>query len=166
VTVPEAGRRDPDTIVALDLDRAADAMPAVAVPGPVSLCTGARATASNVFQNMAEFGADKAVDGREDTRWATDNGTHAAWLEVDLGAPKSFDRAVILQAYPELRRVRKFAIEYWQEGAWRACWNGKELGAKLSVIFPAVTAQRVRLNITEATEGPTIWEFRLFSPAP
>ena len=28
--------------------------------------------------------------------------------------------------------------------------------------FAPVTAQRVRLNITEATDGPTIWEFQLF----
>ncbi|MHB9081988.1 MAG: hypothetical protein ACYC3X_31370, partial [Pirellulaceae bacterium] len=28
--------------------------------------------------------------------------------------------------------------------------------------FESVTAQRVRLNITEATDGPTIWEFQLF----
>jgi alpha-L-fucosidase len=166
VTVPEAMRHGPDTIVALELDRAADGIPSVAVPSPVSLCTGARATASNVFGNMPEYGADKAVDGRDDTRWATDGGIHAAWLEVDLGAPKTFDRVVILQAFPELRRVRRFAVEYWQDGAWHACWSGKELGAKLSATFPAVTAQRVRLNITEATEGPTIWEFRLFSPAP
>ena len=36
-----------------------------------------------------------------------------------------------------------------------------------ALMFPAgsyVTAQRVRLNFTECTDGPTIWEFQLFPP--
>ena len=67
--------------------------PAVDVPGPVSLTTGAKATASNVYQNQAEYGPDKAVDGHGDTRWATDSGVTSAWLEVDLGKPVTFSRA-------------------------------------------------------------------------
>jgi hypothetical protein len=33
----------------------------------------------------------------------------------------------------------------------------------LEVSFPPVTARHVRLNITEATDSPTIWEFQLFT---
>ena len=73
-------------------------------------------------------------------------------------------RAVIEQAYPELNRVRKFAIEYWQDGQWKPCYRGENLGASLDATFEPVIAQRVRLNITEATDGPTIWEFELFPP--
>ena len=68
----------------------------------MSLTTRAKATASNVFGNQAEYGPDKAVDGRDDTRWATDASTTSAWLEVDLGKPTRFSRATILQAFPEL----------------------------------------------------------------
>ena len=39
-----------------------------------------------------------------------------------------------------------------------------EVGEKFSRKFPAVTASEVRLNILEATEGPTITEFRLLPP--
>ena len=99
---------------------------AMDVPGAVSLTTKAKATASNIFQNQAEFGPDKAVDGRSDTRWATDAGTKSAWLEVDLGQPKTFSRAVIKQAFPELKRVRKFAIEYWQDGQWKTVLPRRE----------------------------------------
>ena len=154
-----------DTVVVLELDRPAMELPAADVPGAVSLTTKAKASASNTFRNQAQFGPDKAVDGRSDTRWATDAGTKSAWLEVDLGQPKTFNRAVIQQAYPELKRVRKFAIEYWQDGQWKACYHGENLGAKCSARFEPITAQRVRLNITEATDGPTIWEFQLFAPA-
>ena len=78
-----------------------------------------------------------------------------------MGANR-FRHAIVRQAYPELQRVRKFAIEYWDDGQWKACHEGRELGAILSVKFAPVTAQRVRLNVIEATDGPTIWEFELF----
>lgn len=162
ISVPESDRQPFDTVVALELDRPALALPPLDVPGPVSLTTGARATASNVYHHQAEYGADKAVDGRTDTRWATDAGLKSACLEVDLGKPLSFSRAVIRQAYPELNRIRKFAIEYFQDGQWNPCYRGENLGARLTARFGHVTAQRVRLNITEATDGPTIWEFQLF----
>jgi alpha-L-fucosidase len=164
VSVPERNRQPLDTIVALELDSAAEQIPAIAVPGMVSLCTQAKATASNVYQHDASYGPDKAVDGHDDTRWATDSETKSAWLEVDLGKPAEFSRAVIRQAFPELKRIRKYAIEYWQEGQWKSCYEGTNPGEKVVARFTPVTSQRVRLNITEATDGPTIWEFALFPP--
>ncbi|MCX6903307.1 MAG: alpha-L-fucosidase [Verrucomicrobia bacterium] len=163
VSVPDNDRQPLDTVVALELDGSALDLAAVDVPLPLSLTTKAKASASNVFQNQVQYGPDKAVDGNNDTRWATDSGTKSAWLEVDLGKPQTFSRAVIKQAFPELKRVRQFAIEYWQDEQWKACYQGKNLGAKLSAKFGSATAQRVRLNITEATDGPTIWEFQLFT---
>lgn len=162
VFVAEAERRPLDTVVVLELDRSALEFAALAVPGAVSLAAQAKATASNVYQRLAQFGPDKAVDGNRETRWATDSGTTSAWLEVDLGQPTRFSRASVRQAYPELNRVRKFAIEVWHKDDWTPCYRGEDLGAKLSARFDPVTAQRVRLNITEATDGPTIWEFQLF----
>ncbi|MBI4326059.1 MAG: alpha-L-fucosidase [Chloroflexi bacterium] len=163
IAVAEGDRQPLDTIVALELDSEANRIPAVDVPGPVSLTTQAKATASNVCANQAEYGADKAVDGRNDTRWATDSGIKAAWLEVDLGKPVTFSRAAIRQAFPELGRIRKFAIEYWTDDQWKPCYQGENLGAKLAAKFTPVTARRVRLNLIESTDGPTLWEFQLYA---
>jgi alpha-L-fucosidase len=162
ISVPESDRQPIDTVVALELDGDALDLAAVEVPAPASLTTRAKATASNVYHNQAEYGPDKAVDGRSDTRWATDSGVKSAWLEVDLGTAATFRRGVIKQAYPELKRVRKFAIEYLQGEQWKPCYQGENLGAKLTARFDPVTARRVRLNITESVDGPTIWEFQLF----
>jgi alpha-L-fucosidase len=164
VSMPEAGRQPIVTTVALELDMEANRIPAVAVAKAASLTTKARATASNVYQNMPDFGADRAVDGSNETRWATDSGTKSAWLEVDLGQEKSFGRAVIKQAYAELGRVRAFAIEHFENGLWKPCYEGRNMGEKVSVRFTPVTARRVRLNITESTDGPTIQEFDLYPP--
>lgn len=164
VSVSQSDRRPLDTVVAIELDRPALELAAVEVPGEVSLATGAKASASNVYHRQPEFGPDKAVDGNSESRWATDSGTKAAWLEIDLGRPKTFGRATVKQAFPELKRVLKFAIEYWQDGQWKPAYQGENLGARLSTRFEPVTAQRVRLNITEASDGPTIFEFHLFAP--
>jgi alpha-L-fucosidase len=164
VSVPEAGRQPFVTVVALDLDGPASGIPAVEVLSAKSLTTGAKATASNVFQGMAEYGADRAVDGREDTRWATDGGTTSAWLEVDLGRPVAVGRAEVAQAFPELKRIRTFAVEYFEDGAWKACAQGRDMGETWTASLGSVTAQRVRLNIAEATDGPTIWSFDVFPP--
>lgn len=164
ISVPEGDRRPIDTVVALELDGSAFDLAAVEVPGAVSLTTRAKASASNTYRNQAEYSPDKAVDGNGDTRWATDAGTKSAWLEVDLGRPATFSRTAIKQAYPELKRVRKFAVEYWQDGQWKTACQGENLGARFTATFEPVTAQRVRLNISEASDGPTIWEFQLFAP--
>ena len=163
IALPVADRQPYDTVIALELDRPAGEIAAQAMlAGSRSLATGKKATASNVFQGNAQYGADKAFDDDHETRWATDSGTKSAWLEVDLGKPTTIGRAVIEQAFPELKRVRKFAIECWQDGQWQPCYRGENLGATLDVAIGPITAQRVRLNITEASDGPTIWEFELF----
>jgi alpha-L-fucosidase len=164
ISVPESDRQPIDTVVALELDRSTLDLAAVDVPGAVSLTIKAKASASNTYHNQAEFGPHNAVDGRSDTRWATDAGTKSAWLEIDIGQPKTFSRAAIKQAFPELKRVRKFAIEYWQDEQWKTICRGENLGAYFTTKFEPVNAQRVRLNISEATDGPTIFEFQLFAP--
>jgi len=165
ISVPAADRQPLGTIVALELDRPASEITPMEAPAErPSLTTGREAAASNVYRGNSEYSADKAVDGNLETRWASDAGITSAWLEVDLGRPRVIGRAVVEQAYPELQRCRKYAIEYWHNGQWLACYQGENLGAHLDVSFAPVTTQRARLNIIEATDGPTIWEFSLFPP--
>lgn len=164
ISLPAGDRNELDSLIELELDRPAAGIQPLDVPGVPShsLATGKHATASNVFQNQSTYGADKAFDDDDETRWATDAGTKSAWLEVDLGKPASIGRVVIQQAYPELKRVRKFAIEYRDGDAWKVCYRGENLSARLDATFEAVTARHLRLNITEATDGPTLSEFQLF----
>ncbi len=121
-----------------------------------------KASASNVFQNQERYAAQMAVDGSDETRWATDSGTASAWLEVDLGQPQRLGTAWISEAYAG--RVSRFELQYFDEGSWKVFFKGAELGADAVMKFEPVTAQRVRLQIFEAGEGPTINEFQLFAP--
>ena len=58
--------------------------------------------------------------------------------------------------------MQKFELQAKTDGQWKTFYTGKTLGEECRVKFDPVTAQVFRLNILEATEGPTIEEFQLF----
>jgi alpha-L-fucosidase len=142
-----------DTLIRLDLDGPASGISPVAVPSPI------KAAASNSYHNQEAYSADKAFDGDNGTRWATDDGTHQAWVSLDLGKPARFSGVTIREAYAG--RVKRFEFQRQENGAWVTLFEGTTLGPEFTRQFPAVSAQQVRLNILEATEGPTIEEIQL-----
>ncbi len=159
IALPAAERDELDTIIVLELDG-----PAIEI-APLrwrsgSLAAGKKATASEFFQDQATYSPDKAFDDDPQTRWGCNSGTHACWLAVDLGEPKTFDRATLAEPYG---RVQRFELQAKKNGKWQTFHTGTTIGDHLEVRFDPVTAQHVRLNIPETTEGPSIWEFRLFA---
>ena len=161
VDVAPGDRRDVATVIRLRVDVQALDIPPVSIAWSRSLAYAKPATASNVFQGMIDsYGPAKAMDDDSDSRWATDAGTHEAWLEVDLGQSTSISRVVIDEAYED--RIRKFELQAQQGDDWQTIFAGETVGRNFTRKFPPITARRVRLNILEATEGPTIWEFQLF----
>lgn len=165
ISVPKADRREIDTIVVLELDKPAIGLAPIAVSSiGQSLSEGKKATASNVYEKNAHYGAAMAVDGEEQTRWATDAATGPCWLEVDLGKAATFDRAVIEECVDYGVRVKAFELQYKEGAAWKTFYSGKGIGKNLEVKFAPVTTRNVRLNITDGKGGPTIWEFQLFAP--
>ncbi|MHC4728673.1 MAG: discoidin domain-containing protein, partial [Planctomycetota bacterium] len=127
-----------------------------------SLTVEKRARASNVFQKNSAYNASKAVDDDPATRWATDAGTRHAWIEVDLGKPTTFNRIKISEAFD---RTMAFELGYrGNDGKWKTIDRGTKIGHDYSKQFEPVTARIVRLDISRASEGPTIWEFQIFAP--
>lgn len=165
ISVPKADRQPIDTIVALELDKPAIEIAPLDVSFPgESLTLGKKATASNVYQKRSHYSAAMAVDDDEHSRWSTDGDVKACWLEVDLGAPQTFDRAVIRECIDWGVRVKAFELQYKDGKEWKTFHSGKGIGKNLEVNFAPVTACVVRLNITEAQRGPTISDFHLFAP--
>jgi alpha-L-fucosidase len=150
---PEA--RDPnDTVVKLKLAGSAMDIPAVALPPQYE------ATASNVYQNdQAGFGPAFAFDQNDQTRWATDEGTKQAWIVVKYKQPRVVNQVRISEAFPN--RVQRFELQYRLGDDWRTLLTGTTLGADFTQSFALVTAREFRLNILDASEGPTINEIEL-----
>jgi alpha-L-fucosidase len=147
-----------DTLIALDLDKPAMDLPAVSVRVGKP---GVQVTASNVYQNQEDYSADKAFDGDPETRWATDAGTKQAWLEVDLGKPTTFSRVAIDEWGDGGKRIQSFELQYQSDNGWKTFYRGATVGAKWEKSFDPMEARRIRLNIIEATEGPTINELQI-----
>ena len=61
---------------------------------------------------------------------------------------------------PYDNRVQKFEFQYKDAGQWKTLFSGTTLGSQFRKSFDPVTAQEFRLNILEATEGPTINEIQ------
>ena len=130
---------------------------------PVSLLTGKIATASDIHGNQTELGADKAVDDEPETRWATNDGVRQCWLQVDAGDLVTVSR-VFVSEFAD--RIRKFQIEYKQQEAdpWLVALRGTTIGGSYSASFPRVSARYFRLNILDASDAPTVYEFQAFAP--
>ena len=154
--VPPSALDPVDTIIKLELDRPALDLPVLA---PVS---SVKAAASNVFQgDEADYGPQAAFDRDEETRWATDSGTKQAWISADLGKPKEIRGVRIQEAAPYAGRVTKFEFQYRQGPDWRTIFSGTQLGERFEKKFAPVQVREFRLNILDATEGPTISEIEL-----
>jgi len=162
MTVDPKDQQEIDTIVVLEVDKPARGIPPVAKPSD-SLAFGKPTSASNVYRGRVEtYGPDKAFDDLPQTRWATDVDTNQCWLQVNLETPIEIARVVIDEAYGE--RVRRFELQYKEGQQWRTFYKGTTIGVQKRFSFPPIKAQNIRLNILEATAGPTITEFELFGP--
>lgn len=154
LTIPLASQDASDTVVKLKLNGSAMDLP------PVDQPVTFKAMASNVYQNDVEdYGAQFAFDGDNQTRWATDDGTRQAWIAADFLKPRAVSRVRISEAYPN--RVQQFTFQYRAGDDWKTIFAGTTLGDDYQKSFGPVTAREFRLNVLDATEGPTINEIKL-----
>ena len=58
-------------------------------------------------------------------------------------------------------RVQKFEFQYRGDHDWKTIFAGTTLGENFERSFKPVTAREFRLNILEASDGPTISEIEL-----
>ena len=159
LTVPVASHDEVDTLIALDMDQPAMGIAPLNVPSG-SIAFGAGATASNIYGNQAsEYGPQAAFDDDSGTRWATDGGTKQCWIAADLGKPQVVQSIRIKESFGP--RVQKFEFQYRAGDEWKTIFTGTTIGGQFEKSFPAVTAEEFRLNILDATDGPTISEIEL-----
>jgi hypothetical protein len=121
----------------------------------------ANATASDTFENLPQWGPSMAIDGNEDTRWATDSGVHAATLDLTWPTPVTVSRTSLEEWSIDGQRIRQYQIQAWDGSSWVTVFNGGTPAEKQVDQFTPVTTTKIRLNITDSTDGPTIKEFQV-----
>jgi alpha-L-fucosidase len=129
----------------------------------VNLVEKAKASASNVRGNSKVFDAEKAIDGKKDTYWATDDNIINASLTIDFGKPTTFNR-FLAQEYIRLgQRVKAFMIEAYVDGNWKELAKATTIGYKRILLFPTVKATRIRFTITDSKSCPVISNLGIYN---
>lgn len=156
LTIPKERLEPIDTIITLDLEGSAMTIPAVSLTPEVT------ATASNIFEKQdRNYGPQAAFDGDSETRWATDGGTRQAWIAAKYPTARTFSHVRIAEAAPYAGRVQSFEFQYREGEAWKTLFSGSRLGERFEQDFAPITAREFRLNILQASEGPTLSEIEL-----
>jgi len=121
-----------------------------------------RIYAHNLVAESGTIAGDQAgaIDNDPSTFWSAP--PRHAILEVHFNKPVTFDRAVTMEWLNEGQHIQEYAIEAWQDGAWKPLVHAQAIGHKKIDLFPRVTAQRVRLNLISTTGSAAIREFQLY----
>jgi alpha-L-fucosidase len=110
--------------------------------------------------HIANDPTNAAIDNDPATFWSGPE-RHAT-LEVHFDKPVTFDRAVTMEWLNEGQRIQEYSIEAWQNGAWKPLAHAQAIGHKKIDLFPAITTQRVRLNLLSTVGSAAIREFQLY----
>lgn len=160
VNIPQQYHNDIDTIIKLVLDGLANQIAPLVVPSG-SLAAHKPVRTSNKTGRSSE----NVVDDDFSTCWTAETSAKQAWLEVALGKDATFDRVLIHEANsPWFQFVEKFELQYKKDDTWKNIFEGTKIGPDYCKEFASVTARIVRLNISQAKDAPSIWEFQLFAP--
>jgi alpha-L-fucosidase len=126
-----------------------------------NLAAESKATASSLRGN---FAASNLLDGRADTYWAADDVARECQVEFELPRETGFSVIRVAEAIRFGQRVDAVAVDRWTDGAWSETATASSVGPhRLIRLSAPVTAQRVRLRVTQASASPVLNEFGLFA---
>ena len=121
-----------------------------------NIAADARASADSWRGKSAKYAAANVTDGDPETYWATDDGTLAGCVEIDLRTPRALNY-VSLREYIRLgQRVKRFEVEAWDGNSWIPAADGTTIGFRRILPLNGLTASKLRLRITDAKACPLI----------
>jgi alpha-L-fucosidase len=126
------------------------------------LARDAKIEASNTRGKDARFAAQKVLDNRRNTYWATDDGVTNAELTLEFAKPVTFSVVRVREYLPLGQRVEAFALDQWQDGKWMEFAASTSIGNCRLVRVAPITTSKLRLRIVKAAMNPTIAELGIF----
>ena len=140
--------------ICLELDGSAMNLPAISIG--VSFV----ATASNVYKGMTDsYGPEMAFDNdRKAVGPPIPVRNKHGWLWI-------WERNIWFNKCASMKhityRVQKFEFQYRSGQEWKTIFTGQQIGMGFEQTFAPVVAREFRLNVLDATDGPTIIELNL-----
>ena len=131
-----------------------------------NLLAGAKSSASQTRGNDRVYGPANLTDGRRDTYWATDDAVLTAEATFDLPRPATFQVIRVREAIRFGQRLDGIAVDRWNAGSWEEVAAAPSVGPRRLIrLERPVTAQRLRLRVTQASASPAMEEFAVFGEA-
>ena len=110
---------------------------------------------------LADFACHHLTDGLETSSWASDADLPIQ-LEIDLGAPKTFDVIELREELKLGQRIAAFHVQVELDGVWQEFGSGFTVGYKRLLRGPVVEAQKIRVVITESQALPLLTKISLY----
>ena len=126
------------------------------------IARGQSIAASDVRGKSSDFGAGNAVDGKDSTYWATNEGVTKATLTVSFERPTEVNRIVLQEFIALGQRVQKFTVEAEVDGNWQEIDTQTTIGLRRILRFDTVVASKVRVTFLEAKGPITISNVELY----
>jgi alpha-L-fucosidase len=127
-----------------------------------NLAKGAKITADSYRGDDATYNAAKLNDDKKETYWATDDGATTGSFEISLSKQEPV-KYILLQENIRLgQRVKAFAVEAWQDGAWKEVARGTTIGYKRILPLQNVNTNKLRVNITDAKASLVLSNVELY----
>lgn len=117
---------------------------------------GAKVSASSARADDPAYGPANVIDGNPETYWCPEEGCGSPALTVTFRKPERVGTVEIVEYIALGQRIESFVIEARQEGLWRKFASGTSIGARRLVEAPAITADAIRLSITQSRAVPLI----------
>ena len=125
-----------------------------------NLALNRTATASDV-EDGTTFTADKAVDGSESTRWATDRDVTDPWIEIDLDDGTVIKQInIMFERADDNQNILVFYIEAEVDGTYQTIYthdSGRADQREKIILDEAVTADKMKLTVTSYDGGTSNW---------
>jgi alpha-L-fucosidase len=112
------------------------------------LARGRPITATNTRPGTKQYGPQRALDGDNDTYWATADSVLEASLEIDLPAATTFNRFLIQEHVPLGQRVTAFTLSAQQDDQWKTIAEATTIGYKRILRFEPQTTDKIKVEIT------------------
>ena len=90
--------------------------------------------------------------------WSPAKDDKTPWVEIDLGNPEKVSEAII---YESGQAIKAFELQYQTGETWKTIYKGTTIGSKAVIKLPKFTAQKVRLQLTDFSKVPGIYEIVL-----
>ena len=109
----------------------------------------------------SDFACHHLTDELEASSWASD-AELPIQLELDLGAPKTFDVIELREDLKLGQRIAAFRVQVELDGVWQEFGSGYTVGYKRLLRGSVVEAQKIRVTITEVQALPLLTKISLY----